>query len=91
VAIQTRSSGEGNSLLSCYTGPRWTAGVQFPTGGKGFGLLHNFQSGSGAHSAYPLGTVSCFLGDKVTGVRNWQLTYKNGAGVRPVLHSSSCS
>jgi hypothetical protein len=34
----------------------WTASVQFPTGAKDFSLFHSVQIGSGANTAYLMGT-----------------------------------
>jgi len=36
--------------------------------GENFSLHHHFQTSSGAHSAFPMGTGDSFLGDKVAGV-----------------------
>jgi hypothetical protein len=50
-------------------------GVRFPAGAKYFYLLHNVQTGSGAHSAsYPMGTRGCFLSGKAAGAWSWPLT-----------------
>jgi hypothetical protein len=42
--------------------------------GVEFSLLHNVQTGSGAHSAYPMGTGVSFRGSKAAGAWSWPLT-----------------
>jgi hypothetical protein len=44
----------------------WTARIRFPARAR-FVLLHNIQSGSGAHSAYVMGTGGCFPKEKAAG------------------------
>jgi hypothetical protein len=49
-------------------------GVWVPVGSE-FSLLHNMQTGSGAHPAsYPMDTWGSFPGGKVAGVWSWPLT-----------------
>jgi hypothetical protein len=39
-------------------------GVQFPAGARNFSLVHNVQTGFGAHPAsYTMGTVGLFPGE----------------------------
>jgi hypothetical protein len=46
----------------------YTAGVQFPTGAREFSLLHNIETGSGAHPAsYPMGTGNSLPVGKAAG------------------------
>jgi hypothetical protein len=42
-------------------------GVRFPAGARNFFLLHRVQNDSGAHPAYPMGTVGPFPGGKAAG------------------------
>jgi hypothetical protein len=62
------------------------AGVQFLAKERGFSLLHNIQTGSGAHLAfYPMGTRGFFPGNKVS---LSDAKFKNDGAVPLLPHNS---
>jgi hypothetical protein len=72
----------------------WTAGVRFPTGGKRFSLLSNFETGSEAHSSsYSVGTGAFSLGVKRSGLEADHLPPSteviNGDAVLALPHTCS--